>query len=140
MKLTMKSFLSIFFIALLSGFGGAMLYNQLFPNHPIFVETTRDSGNMSLTNFSRASAMGETNFVAASEASTESVVYIKTIAASDYQRYSFLDLFFEGRGRGSERHVAGSGSGVTEAISIEEASSSLGGILSSISLFIFFRK
>lgn len=51
------------------------------------------------------------DFVPASELSTRSVVYIKTAAREQYQRFSWFDIFFNGGGM-NERQVLGSGSGV----------------------------
>jgi len=64
------------------------------------VSTLNSKGIAALEDFSKASAI-----------STQCVVYIRTLAGKEYERYSWFDLFFNNRSS-SERQVVGSGSGV----------------------------
>lgn len=119
-KQLINIFLSTFF-----GFIGAYIFyispiaqtqninhSDVLPNNISFTNhTNKDSFIEAKGNVNRHIDISEvSDFKLASENSMESVVYIKTVSGSDYERYSWFDLFFNGRA--NERKVVGSGSGV----------------------------
>lgn len=116
----MRNTVQIIILSFLAGIGGAYTYHQL--NEPF--ENTPQQQEPSSVNFAsnhepstyhhepsrnvRAASMDE-DFVAASESSTQSVVYIKNISERSYRR-SYMDYFFD-REPGKIEQVS-SGSGV----------------------------
>ncbi|MEN7547977.1 trypsin-like peptidase domain-containing protein [Rapidithrix thailandica] len=117
----MKNILASVALSLVAGFSGAYLYDTLKPETTTpLVHTAKDTLRTDLLNQAylpptepRSSKdVPGVDFVKASTVSTNSVVYIKTYASQEYQRYSWFDLFFDRRPGMSERVVSGSGSGV----------------------------
>ena len=103
-------------IAFLAGIAGAYTYNIVFTspvaNHatPYDVRlASNDSQNVSYTSTIASGAIPEGDFVSASKSSTRSVVYIKNISETSYNR-SYLDWFFD-RSPGTQTQIS-SGSGV----------------------------
>lgn len=114
----MKQSLKTIALSLGAGFLGAFLFSMFQADLGLLPEGNTSSNlqeNTTLVNNrvdrTDKSSM-KVDFTAASELSTESVVYIKTVSAKQYNRHTWFDLFFEGRGRSSERQSLGSGSGV----------------------------
>ncbi|HNP18031.1 MAG TPA: trypsin-like peptidase domain-containing protein [Fulvivirga sp.] len=114
----MRKSIQVIVIAFISGLGGAYTYN-MFTNQPEKVQDhlppkVSFASNEHIPNASeRTVSRGITNlnedFVAASEASTQSVVYIKNISEKTYGK-SYLDWIFE-RSPETQTQVS-SGSGV----------------------------
>jgi serine protease Do len=119
----MKSVIKISLIGFLSGVAGSFAYQNFFTNesadHFFFTKQEETYNPPTFTIYPenldslRALAAIENlpfnqSFVNASAASAPCVVYIKTVAGTDYGRSSWLDLFFEGR----TGQKASSGSGV----------------------------
>ncbi len=104
------------------GFLGAYLFqaSPWYHPQPATPAISDSAKNVAFTNLANLpapaetktarSALAATDFTIASAKSMPSVVYIKTVSGSDYERYSWFDLFFNGRM--NERRVVGSGSGV----------------------------
>ena len=123
--MAMKKNLFLIMIAFLSGIGGSYTYDYFKPVNekvsPLNEKAPR-SADPSYVSFeepakpsvredeiaSATPAMARPDLVEASEKSTRSVVFIKTVSGQEYGRGSWLDWFFEGGG--SQR--TGSGSGV----------------------------
>ena len=117
----MKNIVATIVISFASGLGGAWVYQQfLTVEYPRSVAysasetalippaTTRLAHYPEPAATAPRAAPGE-DFALAAAQSTPSVVYIKTVSSRDYDRMSWLDMFFEGRG--SSQQVS-SGSGV----------------------------
>lgn len=125
----MKNIMIACIVGLLSGMGGAFLYQQLFlPAHIIQELAQEDNHNQQqwakyeevlegndqasvthrLTTPQISEAL-EDDFAFASSNSTHSVVYIKTRSNVDYRRRSWLELFFD---EVSPQVTVSSGSGV----------------------------
>ena len=111
----MKNKLVIVFLSLLSGIGGAWIFNKL--NEPVqdFSSGNLDStSNIEVSEKSLVSNRYSTlppeqiDFVEASKLSTQSVVYIKNISSSSYQ-VTWMDLFFGGEPTKESRVSSGSG-------------------------------
>lgn len=112
-------------LSVFCGFSGAYIF-QFTPlkYSPKGNSYQQEMSNVSLTNHTSENSFFEevpksnenrtiseiSDFKLASAKSMESVVYIKTVSGSEYERYSWFDLFFNGRA--NERKVVGSGSGV----------------------------
>jgi Do/DeqQ family serine protease len=106
MKLTIK----IILLSFVAGLAGAFTFNYFQPKPSTSLLSERDTA-FKQTSYSRSSATVPLtgDFVAASAASTPSVVYIKT-SSTQYAQQDFFDFFFGGSGR--EQKVISSGSGV----------------------------
>ena len=125
----MKKNLLLIVIAFLSGIGGAFTYDyfqpgndmalsdsqntpQADPSYVALKETVSKATSGSSVTENSGSAIetivSRPDLVEASQKSTNSVVFIKTISGQEYGRGTWLDWFFEG-GRGQ---TSGSGSGV----------------------------
>ena len=108
----MKKYILIIIIAVLSGYGGAYLFNyQLQKNsslvslasnidYPQIIPANNSGNNLS--------ALPTEDLVKASTISTKSVVYIKNISERVY-RQSFMDMFFGMGGQSTETISSGSG-------------------------------
>ena len=117
----MKNSIATVVISFVSGLGGAWVHQQfltdeIFPvplNHateslvplPASAQLTHHTESFPTI---RTTAIGE-DFALAAANSTPSVVYIKTLSSRDYDRMSWLDMFFDGR---SSSQQVSSGSGV----------------------------
>ena len=125
LMIVMKKDFFLIVIAFISGIGGAFTYDYLQPGNEVvfpesqYITQTADPGYVSFKEPDKSPAMenvGESlgsgairpDLVEASEKSTSSVVFIKTISGPEYGRGSWLDWFFEGGGS----QTSGSGSGV----------------------------
>lgn len=101
----------LIFLSLLAGFTGSYIFNKLnrekhtesviYENHAV--------SDGRFVNYSGVNLSEEANFVAASAASTPSVVYIKTATAQQVA-YDWFDLFFYGQPQ--TQVVVSSGSGI----------------------------
>lgn len=111
----MKNSFRIVFIAFLSGLSGAGVFHwaQSFyafsgnlgaDNLPLIEEPAR------IQSVRRSFTEGDNDFKNASSVSTRSVVFIKTVADSQYDEFSLFDFYF-GDGTRSRKAI-GSGSGV----------------------------
>jgi len=111
-------------LSLFAGFAGAFLFEVW---QPLSRQNAQEGLPVSLVKSEQPAAAQPSNagsasttypghllempdFVEASKNSTPSVVYIKTLAGEQYERVSWLDLFFNYQS--PERKVVGSGSGV----------------------------
>lgn len=106
----MKNVLLIF-LSLLAGFTGSYIFNKLNrekPTESVIYENPAVSDGR-FVNYSGVNLSEEANFVAASAASTPSVVYIKTATAQQVA-YDWFDLFFYGQPQ--TQVVVSSGSGI----------------------------
>ncbi len=111
----MKKIALFILLGMISGFLGAYLYSQFIFNPISDIRYTSNSDQSDVQFASelatrQTSASSDIDFVKASKLATPSVVYIKTYSAQQYDRYSFYDLFFNGRSNQSQS--VGSGSGV----------------------------
>ena len=112
----MKNVVATILISFASGLGGAWVHQQYLaePVVPASFQVSESSATApSPVHLARyhepvASAMNE-DFAVASANSTPSVVYIKTVSSRDYDRMSWLEMFFEER---SSSQQVSSGSGV----------------------------
>jgi serine protease Do len=114
----MKKYLLIILLAMVSGYGGAFLFN--YQNHKSdspasFISTTNDTDSpqfepMATSVSDNKGFLPESSddFVEASRISTQSVVYIKNISERVY-RQSFMDMFFDMGGQSAETISSGSG-------------------------------
>ncbi len=100
-------------LSLIAGFLGAYLFNLIPQKNQVSDDKLPISSyvNVAQNSSLRAAAEHTLDFTLASSVSTPSVVYIKTIATTETQRYSWFDLFFNGQNVNQEQ-VIGSGSGV----------------------------
>lgn len=112
----MKNFVIVVLISFLSGLAGAWTYDYFRPDTsggPWPVNLSPTAAAVQLANHTepraahRATVASE-DFALASANSTPSVVYIKTVAAREYDRMSWLEMFFEGQ-RSSQQVSSGSG-------------------------------
>ncbi|MBL6445446.1 trypsin-like peptidase domain-containing protein [Fulvivirga sp. 29W222] len=113
----MRKTIFVIAVSFTAGLGGAFTYDLLKTNQPQntipqaqTVHLARSNGNDAAYN-SRVTRteIPENDFVEASRTSTESVVYIKNISETSYNR-SYLDWFFD-RSPGTQTQIS-SGSGV----------------------------
>ncbi len=120
-NITMKSTFKNIFISVISGFAGAYLFFIIlpssstdYPQKMVFNTSHRDNvvenrhqvstyAKKNLANF------GSVSFVEASDKSTASVVFIKSVSGNDTGRSSWWDWYFDG---GSSGQATSSGSGV----------------------------
>lgn len=110
----MKHIITTIIISFLSGVGGAWVYQELGVPAPLPPSPADEPSAAQLTHFNEPSAARATvaageDFALASANSTPSVVYIKTVSSRDYDRMSWLEMFFEER---SSSQQVSSGSGV----------------------------
>ncbi len=104
---TMKT-LKIILLSIGSGVAGAFLFHQVAPIRSSMLPENAPSVVHTVSQVYATSPLNA-DFVAASAASTSSVVFIKTTSTVANQ-YDMFDWFFGGGGR--EQKVSGSGSGV----------------------------
>ncbi len=104
-------------VGIISGFLGASMYSYFNSTKPNYISQPKQNSQESYYNVSNKnvvkssrSALEKIDFTIASSKSTNSVVYVRTYAETQYQRYSWMDMFF--RGRASDQVAVGSGSGV----------------------------
>ena len=126
--IAMKKNLFLIVTAFISGIGGAFTYEYFQPGdevvlpdsssmagpvNPSYVAFKEPGKPMATenTNMGGGVDIARPDLVVASEKSTSSVVFIKTISGQEYGRGTWLDWFFEGRGT----QTSGSGSGVIYA-------------------------
>ena len=111
----MKQSVKTISLGILAGFLGAFIFSLLNNTSNSFITNPTESKSEEkptfINNKNELSSM-KVDFTLASEISTKSVVYIKTISSKQYNRYTWFDLFFERQGRRSDRQTLGSGSGV----------------------------
>jgi len=104
----MMKTLKIILLSLISGLLGAFLFDSFKPEQAVVLPETPSTISRQVSQIYPNSPVNA-DFVAASAASTPSVVFIKT-ASTMANQYDMLDWFFGGGGR--EQRVTGSGSGV----------------------------
>lgn len=110
----MKKTLITVLISSLSGLGGAFIYSEYFSEE----QSLHNSGQIIeekpvyKTEQSFTRAIPDINFREASNCSTPSVVYIKTIFSHEYETINLLDWFFNGGTTRRTQEVISSGSGV----------------------------
>ncbi|MGB0522694.1 MAG: S1C family serine protease [Flammeovirgaceae bacterium] len=113
----MKQSIKTITLGVLAGFLGAFLFS-LFQSHihssaELSSQLPHEEASLVNNRIDKtAKSSMKVDFTDASAISTKSVVYIKTISSKQYNRHTWFDLFFEGRGRMTERQALGSGSGV----------------------------
>lgn len=113
--------LQVLFIAIIGGVIGAWVFQEYLISNSPLVESKRDDFNeeISSSQFTRMPHEKKSvplkvdavpdSFVAASENSTNSVVFIKNFSGTDSRRYSIFDYFF---GQGMSQQTVSTGSGV----------------------------
>ena len=116
----MKNIVATVGISFMSGLGGAWVHQQFLVEETTLLPSVVVENQLPLPSpvqlarhrepaaTPRPTAMNE-DFALASANSTPSVVYIKTVSSRDYDRMSWLEMFFDERG--SSQQVS-SGSGV----------------------------
>ena len=114
----MKRLLSLLILGVISGAIGAyIMYEFLGAEKPVFQAYTQTNPEFTANFLEEEKSVSPTivlpneNFIAASERSTSSVVFIQTLSEYEYRRGGWMDWFFEPRA--SQR--VGSGSGVVFA-------------------------
>ncbi len=113
----MKKYIAIIILSIISGFGGAYLFQLAnLPldkspkfNHIINEDSFPKAETINNAVIAESNLISEDNdFVDASRTSTQSVVYIKNISEHTY-RMSFMDMFFYDGDRTTKRVSSGSG-------------------------------
>jgi serine protease Do len=106
----MKKYILTVALALAAGFAGAYLFQLSKPAAAVQFNTAQNLENNSsfVSQNHAANAIINSDFVNASSASTQSVVFITTLAQNT-QRGNWMDWFFNG---GGSQNTAGSGSGI----------------------------
>ena len=105
----MKGNIKVILIAFASGLLGAYVFSKLNPDKETFYVNHLEEAKVGLvanTHAQQATHGGE-EFVLASAVSTQSVVYITTVAQSQANQFGWFDFYF-----GGTQQVQGSGSGV----------------------------
>ena len=114
----MKKQVATILVSFVSGLGGAWVHQQFLiePTGPTFpmAESAPAPASTQLARYlepalARPRVAADEDFAVASTNSTPSVVYIKTVSSRDYDRMSWLEMFFEER---SSSQQVSSGSGV----------------------------
>ncbi|MDX2188398.1 MAG: trypsin-like peptidase domain-containing protein [Bacteroidota bacterium] len=101
--------IKLIFLSIIFGFGGAFLFQKFFNDKAASVTYITESVQKPSFASSHSFLDSEVNFVSASAASTQCVVYIKT-SSSQFVAYDWFDLFFSGGS--AQQVVVSSGSGV----------------------------
>ncbi len=108
-----KTFLTLI-ISLFAGFTGAFIFYKYaapLPKYEAAAEIQKNQAFLQADNRALQQT-SDINFRKASENSTPSVVYIKTIFAHEYETINLLDWFFNGETTRRTQEVISSGSGV----------------------------
>ena len=110
----MKKTLITVLISSLSGLGGAFIYLEYFSEEQSLLNSEQiiEEKPVYKTEQSFTQAIPDVNFREASNSSTPSVVYIKTIFSQEYETINLLDWFFNGGTTRRTQEVISSGSGV----------------------------
>lgn len=104
-----KHFLLVIAAGLFSGIAGSIVFHKIQPAKEVVYITSQDNTKTFQANRNSSStAVPTEDFTLAAEASTRSVVYIKTSMANQYDQFNWFDFYFHGRGGQS----ISSGSGV----------------------------
>lgn len=113
--------LQVILVAFISGILGAWVFQEYLHSNSPLVKSERDNLNEEIASSQFATMPHEEesvqlnmnsvpdSFVAASENSTNSVVFIKNFSGTDSRRYSIFDYFF---GQGMPQQTVSTGSGV----------------------------
>lgn len=104
-----KQLLWVVSAGLISGGAGSFIFNNLQPKKEVvYVSREETPGAVRANSVSRTSTIPTEDFTIAAEASTRSVVYIKTSIGNQYDQFNWFDFYFHGR---SGQSIS-SGSGV----------------------------
>ncbi len=110
----MKKAIVTVLISALSGIGGAYLYSEYLVsnNKETTIQQIAKESPVYASEKPIMRAIPDINFREASNSSTPSVVYIKTVFSQEYETINLLDWFFNGGSTRRTQEVISSGSGV----------------------------
>jgi len=104
----MKKYIITTALAIGGGFTGAYLFQSTSAHSDLYYSPPKELHHSVFTGQSNTNSIINTDFVTASNASTQSVVFITTLA-NNTQNGNWMDWFFNG---GGNQNTAGSGSGI----------------------------
>ena len=104
----MKKYIITTALSLVAGFTGAYLFQQTSTTPSHYYTEATENNTVFTSQTSTSNSIINADFVAASNASTQSVVFITTLA-NNTQNGNWMDWFFNG---GGNQNTAGSGSGI----------------------------